>query len=198
VGIFFGGKMDYQLDDPMALLIIDAQNYFLNADSPAYLPDSGLILHAINKLISLAEAQNWFICATSHHAATDPENLMTQQWSRQPVDRESALFSGICLPNTTLILHKQHYSAFHDTVLAGFLSRRGIKQLVVCGVMTHLCVDTTIRQAFMLGYKSLLITDACASKSREYHDAAVLALSHGFCRALTIDELQKELENAGI
>lgn len=190
--------MNYHFNESAALLVIDAQNYFLDAHSPAYLPDSGLILPAINKLISLAESHNWFICATLHHAATDHENLMTQQWSRQPTDSESSLCSGICLPNITLILHKQHYSAFHDTALAGFLSRRNIKQLVVCGVMTHLCVDTTIRHAFMLGYKSLLITDACASKSREYHDAAVLALTHGFCRALTTDELQKELENAGI
>jgi nicotinamidase-related amidase len=55
--------------------------------------------------------------------------------------------------------------------------------------MTHLCVDTTARHGFMLGFRPTIVEDACCSKNRAYHRAALLALEHGFADITTTAKL---------
>jgi isochorismate hydrolase len=64
-----------------------------------------------------------------------------------------------------------------------------VKNVVLCGVLTHLCVETTARHAFMLNFQPIIVSNACASESKEHHDAALLNLAHGFayiCETKTI------------
>lgn len=55
-------------------------------------------------------------------------------------------------------------SSFRDTGLDALLRSRGADSLVVAGMMTHMCVDTTVRAAFDLGWTSTVAADACATK----------------------------------
>lgn len=171
-----------------ALLIIDVQNYFFRQDSGAFLTTAPKILPAINSVVRAAERLGYTIVATTHHAPTDPDNLMGAHWRRMPVGEECSLFEELILPGTALHQPKEYYSAFFRTGLEDTLRRRGITRVVICGVMTHLCVDTTARHAFMLGFKPVVVSDACCSKSQAYHDGALLALSHGFAAVITSDQ----------
>lgn len=168
-----------------ALLVIDCQNYFFERSSPAYLPDSNKIISKINLLIEMARKKKWPVIYTSHTAPSKPGNLMAEQWEHLPSGWESELYDKLNIASGSHKLKKEYFSAFFKTRLDSLLKRKNIDNLVICGVMTHLCVDTTVRHGFMLGYRSILVSDACCSKSPAYHRAAVLALKHGFSRLMT-------------
>ena len=177
-----------------ALLVIDCQNYFFDKTSPAYLPDSKKILPKINLLIETARKNKWPVIYTSHTAPIKPGNLMAERWEHLPSGWESEYFDRIDVVPGAVKIRKEHFSAFFRTKLDALLKKEKITHLVICGVMTHLCVDTTVRHGFMLGYRATIITDACCSKSKEYHRAALLALKHGFCRTCNFQEFRKSLE----
>ena len=181
-----------------ALLVIDCQNYFFDPASPAYLPASKRILPRVNKLIALAQARKWPVVFTIHGPSCSPGNLMLAQWRHLPKGEQCELRQGLKVPGKARIIHKQHYSAFIGTGLEKYLNKRGIGRVVFCGAMTHLCVDTTARQAFMLGFQPVIVRDACCSKSPALHRAALLALGHGFAeitRAPTTETRNSELKN---
>jgi nicotinamidase-related amidase len=73
------------------------------------------------------------------------------------------------------VTEKNFPSAFRDTGLQGLLKNAGIEQLVVCGAMTQMCVDTTVRAAFDLGFSCQVISDACATRDLEFEGRTVPA-----------------------
>ncbi|WP_040716477.1 cysteine hydrolase family protein [Paenibacillus daejeonensis] len=72
-----------------------------------------------------------------------------------------------------LVIDKPGKGAFYETALQEALAARGITSLVVCGVTTHVCVHTTIREANDRGYECLLLEDASAAFDPGDHEAAV-------------------------
>jgi nicotinamidase-related amidase len=70
---------------------------------------------------------------------------------------------------------KHFPSAFRNTDLHQLLQMSGIDALVICGAMTHMCVDTTARAAFDLGYRCEVIADACATRDLEFDGRRVAA-----------------------
>ncbi len=177
-----------------ALLVIDCQNYFFDKSSPAYLPGSIKIMPKINSLIKYARINEWPVIYTSHNAPTKPGNLMAERWEHLPAGWESELYNKLDITPVFCRLNKEHFSAFFKTKLDTLLKKEKINHLIICGAMTHLCVDTTVRHGFMFGYRSTIITDACCSKSKEYHQAALLALKHGFCQTCNLQEFCKSLK----
>jgi nicotinamidase-related amidase len=175
-----------------ALLVLDVQDYFFDASSPAFLPGSGGILPQINGLVQHAVAAHWPIIVTTHHAPTDAGNLMSRKWRHHPQGSQSDPYFGLEMPPEAELLPKEYYSAFFRTNLADRLTGQGISTVVICGVMTHLCVDTTARHAFMLGFQPIIVEDACCSKTATYHLAAILALRHGVAEITSAEEIQSQ------
>jgi nicotinamidase-related amidase len=167
-----------------ALMVIDVQNYFFQMDSPAYLKESPVILPRINGLVQVAEARGWPIVFTAHNGPSEPNNLMGKKWRHHPVGEQCSLYSGLTTPKGAYRLTKEYYSAFVKTSLEGTLRSRRVNKVIICGVMTHLCVDTTARHAFLLGFEPILVADACCSKNHLYHEGSLLALGHGFAQII--------------
>lgn len=96
------------------------------------------------------------------------------------------------------VVVKHFPNSFRDTGLNDLLQNAGVKELVVCGAMTHMCVDTTVRAAFDLGYTCCVISDACATRDLEFEgkivraaavqDAFMASLKIPFARVLTANE----------
>ncbi len=76
--------------------------------------------------------------------------------------------------NESLVV-KHFPSAFRETELNDLLQKAGVKELVICGAMTHMCIDTTVRAAFDLGYVCNVISDACATRDLEFEGKIVKA-----------------------
>ncbi len=65
------------------------------------------------------------------------------------------------------VITKNYPNAFRDTALPNLLKKIDIQELVICGMMTHMCIDATTRAAKDFGYSCTVIGDACATKALE-------------------------------
>lgn len=74
------------------------------------------------------------------------------------------------------------------------LRNLGVKQLVLCGLLTDQCVESAIRDACDLGYLVTQVTDACATETQARHDNSIETVK-GYCRQVTTNELISELES---
>ncbi|WP_341964333.1 cysteine hydrolase family protein [Pseudomonas sp. RC10] len=73
------------------------------------------------------------------------------------------------------VVLKHFPNAFRETGLKALLDEQGIKNLVVIGSMSHMCIDATVRAAADLGYKVNVIHDACATRDLEFNGTTVPA-----------------------
>jgi ureidoacrylate peracid hydrolase len=76
-----------------------------------------------------------------------------------------------------LIVDKVRFDAFQWTSLEPLLRGLHVTDLVICGVVTNLCVETTVRSAFMRDFPVALLADCCAAKTRRLHDLSIEVLS---------------------
>lgn len=77
-------------------------------------------------------------------------------------------------PDETVV-EKHFPNAFRDTPLLTLLGEKGVTDLVLAGMMTHMCVDTTTRAAFDLGFSCILAHDACATRDLAHNGRTVAA-----------------------
>ncbi|MCF7373660.1 cysteine hydrolase [Vibrio sp. J2-3(2022)] len=96
------------------------------------------------------------------------------------------------------VIVKNYPSSFRETNLNELLNSQGADELVICGAMTHMCIDTTTRAAFDLGYKCTVISDGCATKSLEFDGKQVLAsdVQAAYMAALSVPFAQVVSTNA--
>ncbi len=73
------------------------------------------------------------------------------------------------------IIVKHYPNSFRETELLDYLKSKNITDLVICGMMTHMCVDATVRAAKDFGFNIVLIGDACATKDQEINGQIVKA-----------------------
>ena len=96
------------------------------------------------------------------------------------------------------IVLKHHVNAFRETDLKAILDRHGVDEVVICGAMSHMCVDAGARAASDLGYRCVVVHDACATRDQEFegkvvpaadvHAAVMAALQFGYARLVSTDE----------
>lgn len=86
----------------------------------------------------------------------------------------AAFAEGLKVREGEPVLEKMRYSAFFQTKLDTLLKTYGIKYTVIVGTATNICVESTIRDAFYLGYFPILVSDAVATAAPKYvHDATI-------------------------
>jgi ureidoacrylate peracid hydrolase len=89
-----------------------------------------------------------------------------------------------------IIVPKPRYSGFAGTALNSMLRSRGIETLLVCGVATNVCVESTIRDAFFLEYFPVLIRDACYQAGPDFaQQATVYNVEQFFGWSSTVDDV---------
>ena len=93
------------------------------------------------------------------------------------------------------VVVKDQINAFRGTELKQLLDRAGVQDVVVCGAMSHMCVDAAVRAATDFGYRCTVIHDACATRAQEFqgvkvpaeqvHAAYMSALGFGYATLLS-------------
>jgi len=73
------------------------------------------------------------------------------------------------------VVVKHYPNSFRETELHEMLRQASVEKIVICGAMTHMCIDTTARAAFDLGYTCNVIADACATRDLEFNGQSVTA-----------------------
>jgi len=115
---------------------------------------------------------------------------------------EGAKINEAVLPSdqeTIIIKHRPN--SFFNTELESKLKESAVSKLVICGMMTHMCIDATVRAAKDLGFECILIEDACATRDLVYQDkvvpaeqvhyAFVSALNGIYAKVVSTDEFLK-------
>jgi len=172
---------DQLIPQKSALLILDMQEFFLNENSHAFNPSAQAIIKSINSLVELFTNNDLPIITTKHINTKENAKQMDYWWRDILTENSgfSKLISEFDLPQAELII-KSQYDAFYNTNLNELLQKNNIEQVIITGVMTHLCCETTARSAFVNGYNVFFPIDGTATYNEEFHIATLTNLAHGF------------------
>jgi len=178
-----------------ALLVLDMQAYFLEAGSHAFVPSAPAILPGVRSLLEAYRRKALPVIFT-RHINTPQDSRQMSAWWREVLTAQNPLSSIIPQldQGDSLCIHKSQYDAFYGTQLEEHLQGLGVEQVVICGVMTHLCCDTTARSAFMRGFEVFFTVDGTATYNQEIHVAALRNLAHGFATPVLVSQLLTDLE----
>jgi isochorismate hydrolase len=92
------------------------------------------------------------------------------------------------------VMRKTQYDAFYGTDLEKKLNEMGVRQIVIAGVMTSLCCETTARSAFVRGFDVFFLADGTATKSEVLHISALCTLAQGFAQVVSCREIISKLQ----
>jgi len=166
-----------------ALILVDFQNDYFEGGMMTLNGITEALKNA-NLLIKEAKKNNWKIYTIQHFSTRKEATFFL------PNTKGVELHNDLDTKDTTII--KKHFpNSFRETNLQKELQKFNILELVICGAMTHMCIDTTVRAGFDLGYKITLAHDACATKdlkfkdreikAKDVHDSFISALGSVFC-----------------
>jgi len=175
-----------------ALLVLDMQEFFLSKDSHAYVPSAQAILPNIQCLIELFRKKNRPVIFSRHSLEAGEDPGIMKEWWRDTVrdgSHESELTRLLVPAESDLILRKTRYSAFFHTGLEAALREKNIISVVITGVTTHLCCDSTARDAFMRDFEVYFVVDATATWTEDFHISSLKLLSDGFVIPLTTEDI---------
>ncbi len=105
---------------------------------------------------------------------------------------EAQVSDAIAPDEDEIILKKNSSSVFISTNIDYLLRSLGVRQVILCGLLTDQCVESAVRDACDLGYLVTLVPDACATYTGERQEASVRAIK-GYCRQMTTQALVSEL-----
>lgn len=161
-----------------ALLVIDVQQGMFMPPAPAFQGEA--VVERITGLLARARAQNLPVIHVQHDGG--PGDVLahgSQGWQIHP---------GITIAEGEPIIEKRFCSAFQETDLGARLAAAGIERIVVAGLQTEFCIDTTCRAASALGLKVVLVSDAHSTFDTPDLSAAQIIAHHnrtlqggGFC-----------------
>lgn len=187
-----------------ALAVIDMQSMFCEPGGPGEVPASRGIVEPINRLTRSLRASGvpvfWVLHANEQRASGSDWDLFFDYVVANPEVRRRTIESLAPARQTVwreletapqdITLIKNRYSAFSPgaSPLESELRSRGIDTLLVAGTKTNVCCDSTARDAMMLGFKSVLVSDCCAALSDDEHRAALETFIQQFGDVMTADE----------
>jgi nicotinamidase-related amidase len=178
-----------------ALLVTDMQRHFLHEGSPVYTEGGPAIVNNIRRLIDAFREVGRPVIYTRHvHSSNGYDaGLIGEWWSDMIVDGtpESEIIDELKPMDGDPVVKKHRYSAFYNTDLETILRCTGVKDLVITGVMTNLCCETTARDAFLRDFHVFFPADCNGAATEEMHIATLMNLAWGFAYICTAEELLK-------
>ncbi|MDB5860037.1 MAG: cysteine hydrolase [Ramlibacter sp.] len=151
----------------LALLIIDVQQALCTGEYAAF--DMPRVLERINALAAKARAAGAPVVLIQHEEAQGPLQHGTDGWQLTP---------GLSTHPADLRIRKQTTDSFHQTELHAALQQQGVTQVVVCGLQSDFCIDSTVRRALALGYPVVLAADAHSTNDNGVLSAAQITAHH--------------------
>ena len=181
----------------MALLVLDMQRYFLDTDEHAFVPSAPVVIPNIKSIMKSCRGKNIPIIMTRHINTEDDAGMMGVRWHEiiKEKDPRSRIIDGIGETGEN-VMNKGQFDAFYGTDLEKQLRDAGIRQLIITGVMTNLCCESTARSAFIKGFDVVMPVDATAAYNYEFHLATFLNLAYLFSRPVKTATLIEHINNA--
>ena len=180
-----------------ALMIVDMQYFFLEPDSPTFTIGGPAILPNAKRLLHAFRQAHRPVIFTRHvHHPNDLDaGIMGWWWEGKCIEGspESEIQAELApLPHEKVIF-KHRYSAFYNTDLETVLRCLKIEDIVISGVMTNMCVESTSRDAYFRDYRGFIPADGTGSINEEMHLASLMNLALGFAHVTTTDVILSQL-----
>jgi nicotinamidase-related amidase len=183
--------------DKSALIVVDMQNFFLDPASPTFTCGGLAILPTLKNLIRAFREANRPVIYTCHvhHPDHIDAGIMDWWWEGMCIEGSEAskVHNDIApLPNEKIIF-KHRYSAFYNTDLETVLRCLKVEDIVISGIMTNLCCESTARGAYYRDYRVFFPADGTGSVNEEMHMASLLNLSFGFAFVTYAGEILRQI-----
>lgn len=173
-----------------ALILVDIQNdYFKGGAFP--LPRMQRAAKNASSVLNFARKSGWTIVHVQHNEIDQSAGFLVKKTN-------GAKINSIVAPKPDEhVVVKNFPNSFHDTNLSKLL--KATKQVVIVGAMSNMCIDSTARAAFDLGYSVTVVEDGCAASSLEFrgkslpasvvHASFMAALASGYAEVTTAAKL---------
>jgi biuret amidohydrolase len=192
-----------------ARLNVDMQRCFVE-DTPLASPDGPALVEKINALIRTCRETGALIVHTRGWMARDGSNhgVMAELVPPFLVDLytegtpAAELHDALDVAADDLIINKTRYGAFHGTDLAQQLRQRGIDTVIVSGIATNICCETTAREASQHDFRVVFLSDGTATKdmngvsAQDLQRATVASIGMVFAQIATISEVSDKLRTS--
>ena len=196
---------DRFVPEETALVVIDMQPTFVAPDAPAEVPPARGIVATIQRLANAMRPLGVLICWFTH---ANSQTEKGSDWngffdyfvaddlrektlvSLKPGNPDTLLWHTFETDADDIFLFKNRYSALiqGSSDLQKVLDDRGIQNLLVTGTKTNVCCEATARDAMMLDYNTVMISDATAALSNDEHRATLETFIQQFGDVMTADE----------
>jgi ureidoacrylate peracid hydrolase len=196
-----------------ALLVIDVQNGFVSKGGSYDLlgmetSNYKEVIPKIRDLINLCKNVRIPIFYTQAVRESSGIDLLTRSHKILPKSREERIKKKpICVRETwdaeivdeikpsegDHVVIKRRDSAFHDTEIGVWLRSLKIDTLIFCGIDTSICVETSLRDAFNIGYDVVLISDATASNNKKHYESTLENVKDYYGIVMDMKELVQSL-----
>ena len=196
-----------------ALIVIDMQSTFCEPGSPAEVPSSRSIVDPINHLTQELRKKSipifWVLHANTHlgdrsdwelffnHVVNDDIRKRTMD-SLMPGSQN--VWKDLNTSREDIVITKNRYSALipGSSTLEPMLRNYGIDTLLIVGTKTNVCCESTGRDAMMLDFKVVMVSDCCAALSEEEHRSALETFIQQFGDVMTTAEVLEKLETGNV
>ena len=192
-----------------ALINVDMQNCFVNG-YPTSAPDGLEVQDRINRLAAVCREAGILVIHTSMVLRPDGSNRGVLSEMAPPVREgmldkgaeSAALHKGLVVDPQDLLLDKPRFGAFHGTDLELILRTGGIDTIIISGIATNICCETTAREAMVRDFHVFFLSDGTATfgmgdaSAAELQKSTLATLGFLFAQTLTVDEMIKKINNA--
>ena len=177
------------LDGPRtALVVVDMQLYFMGEGQPSECPEARAIVPNVNRLAEATRRAGGKVIWIQTHSGPDSKDFWSVYYERMTPENGEKRVEGMNpggsgfdiwpdleVKNEDLIVPKTRYSAFipSPSKIQAALEENKIDTLLITGVSTCTCCESTARDAMMLNYRTMMISDGCAAPDDELHNATL-------------------------
>ncbi|WP_256298012.1 cysteine hydrolase family protein [Haloarchaeobius salinus] len=163
-----------------ALVVVDMQNGFCKPDGSLYAPGSEAVVDPVASLVDRAHdagARVVFTRDVHPPGQFDDAHYYDEfeQWGEHVVEGswEAQLVAELEVREGDHVVEKHTYDAFHETELDGWLTTRGIDDLVICGTLANVCVLHTAGSAGLRDYRPVLVDDCIGAIEDDHREYAL-------------------------
>lgn len=203
---------DFPLDPTSTALInVDMQRCFVDG-SPLASPDGPALVARVNRLVHSCRDAGVLVVHSRSWMRKDRSNVGVMGELVPPfvVDlytegNESAeLHDALDVRPTDIILNKPRYGAFHGTDLEAILRSRGIDTVIISGIATNICCETTAREAAQHDFRVFFLSDGTATREMnglpadDLQRATLASLGTAFAQIATVDDIMEKIRASAV
>lgn len=192
-----------------ALIVVDLQNLFVEGFEPISAPDGLEVLGLLNNLADICRQNGIQVIHTAHQLRDDHSNMGVLRQIAPLLEDEkfidassnpSHLHPDVVVKEGDIFLSKPRFGAFTGTDLDLILRGKGIDTVIICGIATNICCETTAREANHHEYKVIFLSDGTTTAGyddqgfgylspEEVKKATLTTIAYLFGEVTTVDDV---------